>query len=45
MACELYITEPNGIRLTVAAAISGGDFQAVYCCKDCKKACEDNDRQ
>ena len=34
-ACKTYITEPNGLRLTVARAINGGDFQACQACKGC----------
>ena len=42
--CNVYITEPNEIRLTVAQAINGGDFQASYCCKGCKvQNCDDGE--
>lgn len=40
--CKMYITEPNGMKLSVARAVNGGDFQARYVCKECKNPCDDD---
>ncbi len=34
--CKLMITKPDGMTISVAQAINGGDFQVSYCCKNCK---------
>jgi hypothetical protein len=41
--CGRYIMEPNGLEISVAKAINGGDFQAARCCKNCKMNCEDDE--
>jgi hypothetical protein len=41
--CKIKIVEPNGMRLTVARAINGGDFQASHACKGCKNPCDQDD--
>lgn len=41
--CNIYITEPNGVRVSVAKAINCGDFQAERCCIACNKPCTQDD--